>query len=235
MDEFLRGAGIFLLYIISMASLFLGARVFVKIPDELFRKLLHFVLLGAYIPLVFGFDTWWMAALLVAGLIGALYPVIGLAERIPVFSAFVNERSRGEFKSSMVLALSVMVLSTCICWGLFGDRYLVLACVYAWGVGDAFAALVGKRFGRHKLKLPFADPHKSLEGSAAMFVTSSAAVCAVLLLRGGLGVGACVLMAMGAAAVATLVELCSKDGHDTYTCPAAAMAVLLPLIWILGG
>ena len=50
MDEFLRGAGIFLLYIISMASLFLGARVFVKIPDELFRKLLHFVLLGAYIP-----------------------------------------------------------------------------------------------------------------------------------------------------------------------------------------
>ena len=135
----------------------------------------------------------------------------------------------------MILALTVMALSCCICWGIFGDRYLVLACVYAWGVGDAFAALIGKRFGRHKIKMPFADPHKSLEGSAAMLVTSATAVCAVLLLRGGLGVGACVLTAMAAAAAATLTELCSKDGHDTYTCPAAAMVVLLPLIKILGG
>ena len=103
------------------------------------------------------------------------------------------------------------------------------------GAGDAFAALVGKRFGRLKLRIPFADPHKSVEGSAAMFITSSAEVFAVLLLRGGLGVGACVLMAMAAAAAATLTELCSKDGHDTYTCPAAAMVVLLPLIRILGG
>ena len=112
---------------------------------------------------------------------------------------------------------------------------VVLACVYAWGVGDAFAALVGKRFGRHKIKLPFADPHKSVEGSAAMFVTSAVAVTAVLLLRGGLGVGACILAAVAAAAVSTVAELCSKDGHDTFICPGAAMAVLLPLIRILEG
>ena len=235
MDAFLRGAGIFLLYIISLASLCLTARLFVKIPDELFRKILHFVLLGAYIPLVFAFDVWWMASLLAAGLIGVLYPAISLAEKIPVFSSFVNQRREGEFKGSMILVLTVMALSTCICWGIFGDRHLVLACVYAWGVGDAFAALVGKRFGRHKIRLRFADHHKSLEGSVAMFVTSSAAVCAVLLLRGGLGIGACVLAAAAASAVSTFVELCSKDGHDTFTCPAAAMAVLLPLIGILEG
>lgn len=235
MDAFLRGAGIFLLYIISLASLCLTARLFVKIPDELFRKILHFVLLGAYIPLVFAFDVWWMASLLAAGLIGVLYPAISLAEKIPVFSSFVNQRREGEFKGSMILALTVMALSTCICWGIFGDRYLVLACVYAWGVGDAFAALVGKRFGRHKIRLRFADCRKSVEGSVAMFLTSAAAVCAVLLLRGGLGIGACVLAAAAASAVSTFVELCSKDGHDTFTCPAAAMAVLLPLIGILGG
>ena len=185
MDEFLRGAGIFLGYVISLALIFLLARAFLKIPDELFRKLLHFILLGAYIPLVFAFSTWWKAALLVAALIGALYPVIGLAEKLPAFSSFVNQRKTGEFKSSMVIALTVMVLSVCVCWGILGDRYLVLACVYAWGVGDAFAALVGKRFGRHKIRLPMADGRKSVEGSAAMFVTSSAAVCAVLILRGG--------------------------------------------------
>ena len=54
-------------------------------------------------------------------------------------------------------------------------------------------------------------------------------------LRGGLGVGACVLMAMAASAVSTFVEMCTRDGYDTFTCPAAAMVVLLPLIRILGG
>ena len=235
MDEFLRGAGIFLLYIACMAGTFLTARAFIKIEDELFRKILHFILLGAYIPLVFAFDTWWMASLLAAGLIGAFYPLIAALEKLPAFSAFINQRKKGEIKNSMILALAMMAISTCVCWGLFGDRYLVLACVYAWGVGDAFAALIGKRFGRHKVRLPFADPHKSVEGSAAMFVTSSAAVCAVLILRGGLGIGECVLTAAAAAMAATFTELCTKDGLDTFTCPAVAMAVILPLIRILGG
>ena len=235
MSEFLRGAGLFLLYIISMAGIFMTARAFIKIPDELFRKILHFILLGGYIPLVFGFETWWMASLLAAGLIGVFYPVITLVQKLPAFASFINQRSDGEVRSSMILALSMMALSTCVCWGIFGDRYLVLACVYAWGVGDAFAALVGKQFGKHKIRLPFADRRKSVEGSAAMFLTSGAAVCAVLIIRGGLGVWECILVAMAASLVSTFVELCTKDGYDTFTCPAAAMAVLLPLIRILEG
>jgi len=31
------------------------------------------------------------------------------------------------------------------------------------------------------------------------------------------------------------VEMCTKGGLDTITCPAAAMAVILPLIKLLGG
>ena len=235
MKEFIFGAGAVYLYIILAACSAFVVRKCIKIPDELFRKILHFILLGGYIPLVFGFDTWWMASLLAAGLIGVFYPVITLVQKLPAFASFINQRSDGEIRSSMILALSVMAVSTCVCWGIFGDRYLVLACVYAWGVGDAFAALVGKRFGRNKIKLPFADPHKSVEGSAAMFVTSAVAVTAVLILRGGLGVGECILAAVAAVAVSTVVELCSKDGYDTFTCPAAAMAVLLPLIRILEG
>ena len=38
-----------------------------------------------------------------------------------------------------------------------------------------------------------------------------------------------------AAAVTTYVELITKGGLDTVTCPAAAMAVILPLIHLLGG
>ena len=235
MNEFLHGAWIFVLYLLPAAVIMLCARRFLKIPDELFRKILHFILLGAYFPFLFAFQTWWRSAALAALLIVILDPVLALAGRIPAFSSFVNERKKGEFKSSMVLALVTMVLSISVCWGIFGDRLLVLACVYAWGVGDAFAALIGKRFGRHKVRLPLADSHKSREGSIAMLLTSALSVLIVLLVRGGLGFGACLFIALLAAAVTTYVELCTKGGWDTVTCPIAAMIVILPLTGLLGG
>ena len=235
MEEFLHGVLVFVLYLAPAAVILFAARTFLKIPDELFRKILHFVLLGAYFPFLFAFPSWWMAVGFVGTLIAILYPVLALAGKIPAFSAFVNERKKGEFKSSMVLALLTIVMSITVCWGIFGDKLLTLACVYAWGVGDAFAALIGKQFGKHKIKLPYADPRKSWEGSAAMFLSAVISVLTVLLVRGGIGFGGCLLIALLAATATTYVELCTKDGLDTVTCPAVAMAVIIPLIKILGG
>ena len=184
---------------------------------------------------LFAFDTWWISAGFAALLIVMIYPILALAGKIPAFSSFVNERKKGEFKSSMVLALLTVTLSISICWGIFHDKLLTLACVYAWGVGDAFAALIGKQFGRHKIKLPFADPRKSWEGSGAMFLSAVVSVLTVLLVRGGLGIGACLLISLLAATATTYVELITKDGMDTVTCPAVAMAVIIPLTKLLGG
>ena len=235
MNEFWSGAASVCLYIIPAALVMFTARKLIRIPDELFRKILHFILLGAYIPFLFAFKTWWHAAGLVASLIIILYPVLALAGHIPAFSPFVNERRKGEFKHSMVLALIVMLSSITIGWGLLNDRFLVLASVYAWGVGDAFAALVGKRFGKHKIRWKYADRHKSAEGSLAMFVTSVLSVFTVLMIRGGLAPIWCVLVSIVAAATCTVVELCTSNGFDTVSCPATAMVIILPLLKLLGG
>lgn len=235
MQELMNGALACLLYLFPVAAVMLTARRFLKIPDELFRKILHFILLGAYIPFLFAFQTWWISAGFAASLIVLLYPVLTLAGRIPSFSSFATERKKGEFRTSMILALSVVVASICVCWGIFDDRMLVLACVYAWGVGDAFAALIGKRFGKHKIRFHLADGRKSVEGSFAMFISSAAAVLTVLLLRGGIAFGGCMVISLAAAAVVSFVELCTKGGLDTVTCPAAAMLVILPLVELWGG
>ena len=235
MQAFLHGTGAFLGFVLPAAAIMLTARALIKIPNELFRKILHFILLGAYIPLVFAFDVWWMAAGLAALFAAVVYPFLVRASRLPGFSRFTTQRKEGEFVNSMMLALFTMALSVTVCWGLFGERYLVLACVYAWGVGDAFAALIGKKYGKHKLRLSFADKHKSVEGSAAMFVTSALAVWVVLLLRGGMSVAACALTAVIAAAVSAFVELSTRGGYDTFTCPAVSMLVILPLTRLLGG
>ena len=228
----LYGVRVTVLYILIAVGTVLLARKPFSIPDELFRKILHFILLGAYIPLVFAFEAWWMAAAFALSLIVILFPVLFFAEKIPMFSAFVNERKQGEFKSSMVLAVGMMAFSVTVCWGLFGDRYLVLASVYAWGIGDALAALVGKAYGKHKIRWKFADGKKSVEGSAAMFLCTFVSVFTVLLIRGGLSPIGCFVIALLTAPVCTLAELCAKNGMDTVICPVSAMAVILPLVMV---
>ena len=230
MQLFLSGTGITALYIVVAVGIMLLVRKYFTIPDELFRKTLHFILLGAYIPRVFAFESWWMAAIFAASLIVILFPALSIAGKLPIFSSFVNERKKGEFKSSMVLAVGMMAFSVSVCWGLFGDKYLVLASIYAWGIGDGLAALVGKRFGKHKIKWRLADGKKSVEGSATMFLCSLVAVFTVLLVRGGIGIPMCLAIALLAAAVCTLAEMCAKGGWDTVICPVSAMIVIIPMV-----
>ena len=232
MHSLLYGICITVLYIIAMVGVMMLVRKLFPIPDELFRKILHFILLGAYIPLVFAFEAWWMSAIFAASLIIILFPALSIASKIPMLSAFIIERKKGEFLSSMVLAVGMMAFSVIVCWGLFGDRYLVLATIYAWGIGDGLAALVGKRFGKHKIKWKLADGKKSVEGSAAMFLCSLVAVFTVLMVRGGISVPMCCAIALLAALVCTVAELCAKDGWDTVVCPVSAMIVIIPLVML---
>ena len=229
MQPFLYGTGITMLYIVVAVAIMLLLRKLITIPDELFRKILHFILLGAYIPLVFAFDKWWMATIFSTSLILILFPTLFFAEKIPMFSSFMNERKKGEFKSSMVFAVGMMAFSTAICWGMFGDKYLVLASIYAWGIGDALAALIGKRFGKHKINWKLADGKKSIEGSLAMFLCAFASVFSVLFFRGGIGIAMCAVIAVLAAFVCTITEMCTKNGLDTIVCPVSAMVVIIPL------
>lgn len=235
MQEYLHGAGAVCLYFAAAASAALLSRKLIRIPDELFRKILHFILLFSYIPFAFAFETWWRSVLLTILLELLIYPALALAERLPMFSSFVTERRHGEFKQSMLLAFTMLAVCNSICWGVLGDKYLGLACMYAWGVGDAFAALIGKRFGRHRITWKRADSHKSVEGSAAMFFTSAIAVACVLLAHDHLTLPAYIVIPIAGAGVSTLVEMVTKDGRDTVYCPVAAMLVMLPLMALFGG
>lgn len=235
MQDFLNGTGAVCAYFAFAASTAMIARWLIRIPDEVFRKTLHFILLFSYIPFAFAFEVWWHSVLLAVLLEIIIFPILALAERLPRFSSFVTERRHGEFKQSLLLAFTMLAVCNTVCWGILGDSYLGLACMYAWGVGDAFAALVGKRFGKHKITWKYADHHKSVEGSAAMFVTSAIAVACVLLAHNHLPVLAYILIPAAGAAVSTLVEMVTKDGRDTVYCPVAAMLVMIPLMALFGG
>jgi dolichol kinase len=232
---FLRGFGILLAYFVSLASIALVVRMTVSLPRELFRKILHMILLGSIFPWLYAFPDWKMSAGATVAFVAIVYPVLVVAEQLPGYSKMLTERKPGELKMSLVLVFGMFAAVISICWGAFGQQYLVLAVILGWGLGDGAAALVGKRFGKHKLEGKLIDGKKSVEGSVAMFAVSFAAIFAVLLFNNALEWQICIPIAVITAIVCAVVELCTKNGMDTVTCPFAATAILLPLVCLWGG
>ncbi len=226
MFEFVSGCGWLLGYFILCASAAITLRLTVQIPDEIFRKTLHGILLGSLSVWTFVFPQWWMASLSALGFAALVWPILWGAEHWRDYGKTVTERRKGELKQSLLAVFSMYAAVTAVCWGWLGSRALVLASIYAWGWGDAAAALVGKRFGRRRI-----CGKKTLEGTLAMFAVSFACVAAVLLLMGGMDVPRLLGTALVTAAVSSAVELYTPGGWDTITCPMAAMTVLL----VLGG
>lgn len=233
--ELLTGFGILAIYFIIAASTALLLRHIIKIPDEIFRKALHTVLLGSLLVFVFGFENWWVSALAAIIFELIVYPILMFFERFKTYTSVTTERKKGEFKSSLLIVFTMFAVVIAVCWGWLGDKLLVLASVYAWGFGDAAAALIGKRFGTHKINWRFVDGKKSFEGTAAMFVTSVISVAVILAFRGGMNTAGYIIVPLVTAVVSAAAELYSKNGLDTVICPLCAMATLLPLVYLFGG
>jgi dolichol kinase len=233
--EFLTGFIILIGYFAVCASCALLLRRFVKVPAEVFRKTLHLILLCSLFVWIYAFRTWWISVLATIVFIAVVFPVLMLGERVRGYSELLTERRQGEIKSSLVVVFAMFAILICICWGWLGDKMLVLACVFAWGFGDAAAALVGKRYGQHFLEGRLIEGRKSAEGTLAMFVISFLSVTTVLLLRGGLQWYGYLTIPILAAAACAVVELYTRNGFDTITCPFAAAAVIIPLVQLWGG
>ncbi len=230
MTEFIKGFGILAGYFIVCASAALFARRLIRIPTEVFRKILHTILLCSLFVWLYAFPNWWMASLAAVVFIAGVYPILSFCERWSGYSALLTERKGGEVKNSLFLVFMMFALLNALCWGLLGQRWLVLACICAWGFGDAAAALIGKKYGKHYLQGKYIEGRKSVEGTFAMFMVSFLSVLIVLMYFAKLPWYGSLSIAFVTAAVSAFVELFTRRGMDTVTCPFAAAAVLLPLL-----
>ena len=97
-----------------------------------------------------------------------------------------------------------------------------------------FAISIGKKYGKHHLEGKLIEGRKSVEGTLAMFVVSFLSVLVVMLANGNIAWYASLPIAVLTAAVCAVVELYTRNGMDTLTCPFAAAAVILPLVHLWG-
>lgn len=131
MSELLHGFGILSIYFAVAATTVLLLRYFVKIPDEIFRKTLHFVLLGSVFVFDFAYDTWYLAALSAIIFEAIVYPILMGLEHFKSFSHMTTERKKGELKSSLILVFTMFAIVITVEWGVLHDRYLVVASILA--------------------------------------------------------------------------------------------------------
>ncbi len=195
------------------------------VDGEARRKVLLTIAFLILLVVVLASTHWYVPALVCLLFAAAVYPVLRLFEGRPAYASLFQERSGGEVRKSLVLLFGSTAALIALYWGALDSEQTVVAAILAWGLGDMTAALVGKRYGSHKLRLPLADPNKSREGSGAMYGVAFVAAFLVLLLWGTDGTKALTAALLGAAA-ATCTEAVTRNGYDTVTTPWAAAVVI---------
>ena len=199
-----------------------------KIKGEWYRKALHFFFMASIVFWLYVFAYWYTAAIVLVLFLA--FALIGLTilERYPFYHDLLAERSKGEVKRSLTIAFLVFVMAINIFWGLYGEgyKYIILAGVLGWGIGDALAALVGKQKNSIVIETKMLSTKKTIQGSFAMFLGSTIVIFLVLFLVGNKDWIYSLITALVAGIIGTFVELYTKDEWDTLTLPPALMVIL---------
>ena len=225
--DVLDGLKYFFIYMFSVAFMIFAVNKIFNLPKELFRKLIHFVSFSSVIIMIYAANEWMAAAIIPIGVILINYPGLIISSKSKKFTSLLSERRPGELKSSLVQLYGTMAGIIAVCWGLFGKKELAIASILVWGFGDAAAALIGKRFGKHKvLRFKHVDHKKSWEGTAAMSFVAFAFGLASLILVGDIPFSYCLVAVIIAAPLAAITELVTKGGYDTVTVPLVSATVI---------
>jgi len=187
-------------------------------PDvEITRKTVHCAggLIALSFPLLF--QSPWTVVLL--GLLFAA--MLAATKRSGLLRSVqgVERITLGEIVYPVAIATTYLLSS--IAGG--ADIYTLAILILAFS--DAAAGVIGKRHGR-RLYTVWGE-RKSVEGSAAFYVTTLLIVATGLVIAGDHAVPRALLMAQMAALLLTGVEAISPRGIDNLSVPIAAWAVLL--------
>ena len=194
-----------------------------RISFGLSRKIIH-VGIGTWIlPTVLLFHSRWLAAAP-----PALFTLLNfLSYRYRWTKSMDAEAGSNAGTVWFPLSFAVLILGL---WGVEGGKAAACAGLLALAWGDAAAAVVGQRWGRHRYRT--GGGWRSLEGSAAMLVFSSLAIAAAGVAASSTtgahpyGLARVVVVAV----VATLLEAAGRRGSDNFLVPVGTAL----LLWGLG-
>ena len=197
----------------------------INYKTELLRKSIHLCSLS--IPIVYYFIPKELALkilipLSIVSLILDLSRYISPAyNRVfhSVFGFMLREHEMGDKKITLSGATYVLLAATIVV--ILFPKVFVIPAVAILIIGDISAALIGRRFGRHKFLA------KSLEGTTAFFITASIVILFSPKITGELGE---YLIGFAAAGVAAIIENISYGwADDNLTIPLSVCLTMVLL------
>jgi phytol kinase len=201
----------------AFGALLLTAELWSRLGNpkpEWTRKLVHLGggIIGLFLP--------WLieSALVVFILTASLSALFVIGEKTGLLKSVhgVARKSRGSEYYPLAIWLVFVIAADQPAFYLAGVLVLALA--------DAFAALIGSRYGAVRYEVE--DEFKSVEGSVVFFFVAFMAIHLPLLLMTGLPRAVCVLSALLVAMLVTLFEAISLEGTDNLFVPLAVVFVL---------
>ena len=121
------------------------------------------------------------------------------------------------------ISLLILVIFT---FGIVKNPIIGAVSILIMGYGDGFAAVIGKTYGKHKIAFG-----KSIEGSVTMFIASFIVAFLVALVIKS--INSALILAMGVAALATVVELVTPKGLDNLTVPLSTSLFFYLLLLLI--
>ncbi|MFN3704559.1 MAG: diacylglycerol/polyprenol kinase family protein [Thermoflexales bacterium] len=201
-------------YVFAMLGAAEGLRRALRLPTEFTRKFVHIAVGMWAFGTVVLFSNKWFAIVPPAAFIVLNY----ISYRRNVFSAMeVADKSNLGTVYFPIAFVAILLLFFDV------SKALAVAALMPMTWGDAFAAIVGRKFGKHPYVLLGAT--RSAEGSAAMFGFSLAATTLSARVF-GLTMESALVLGLGLAAVSTVVEALSPNGLDNLLVPAGCAATI---------
>jgi len=202
-------AGVLLVYIYVAILLIVTEKLLDKWP-ELSRKFLH-IMVGNVAFLLPIFQTSWVMAFVAAGPF-ILFTFL-MSPYTPIKSIKGRTSTAGHSMGLVYYAITWTVLAY-----LFFDNMVIIAIgILAMSYGDGFASIIGIRFGKKKYNV-FGD-QKSYVGSFAMFVFTFITTVVALIYYGIPLSSYVILVLLGIALVAAIVEGLTPKGLDNLSVP----------------
>ena len=215
--------GIFIAYFIAFAvPTGIIGKVF-HIHKEIIRKVYHIFGSASMVLLLYVFPGWESALGSFLGLFILAYGLIVIFEDAAFFKRFRIDRKKEDTKIKQQIIYVALTYAFLIItfWAIGGEgnKHFILFGVMTWCLGDAFAAIVGRLYGKRNFQHPVFDQNKTHRGFKAFIIPASIVNMVLLLIYYSFPLGINISIALFLGIVGGIIELVAKRGLDNVFIP----------------
>lgn len=223
---------ILVIYYFAFISVLILLKLFSSLSREIIRKSYHFFYGVSLALAIYLFDNWYIILAFLIGFYLIAFIYIKIENQYLSFKLIDFDRRDTTFDDNRELNkqlryLFVMQVFLIVVFMAIIDRpEAAIFGTVVWAVGDAFAGLIGKYFGRNRFNNFIFSKKKSLQGSLAFLFSGFFSLIILTLIMPDFLLDIYFIFKIFLiTVVATVVEAISRDGLDTITVPLVAAAV----------